>query len=96
MKKLDIIKRISVNVDIDKKHIHNVIENFMNEIKESLSSGENVYLRGFGTFGIKRRAEKTARNILKNTTIKVPPHHIPAFKACKAFKNKVSKNNPVS
>ena len=62
--------------------------------KIEVNDGENVYLRGFGTFAVKKRAEKTARNITKNTIIKVPSHNVPTFKACKSFKNGVSKQNP--
>jgi len=61
----------------------------MKEITSSLEEGENVYLRGFGSFIVKRRAEKTARNIKKNTTIKIPAHNIPAFKPSKIFLNEV-------
>jgi DNA-binding protein HU-beta len=61
----------------------------MEVVKESLMGGENVYLRGFGSFIIKRRAEKTARNISKNTTIIIPAHNIPAFKPAKSFLNEV-------
>ena len=73
--------------------VTSIAEAFMNEIKESLESGENVYLRGFGSFIVKERAEKTGRNISKNTTIIIPAHNIPAFKPAKTFvegvKNKV-------
>ena len=58
---------------------------FMEEVKVSLEKGDNVYLRGFGSFIIKRRAEKTGRNISKNTTIKIPAHNVPAFKPAKVF-----------
>jgi len=64
----------------------------MDEIKNSLNEGENVYLRGFGSFIIKTRAEKTGRNISKNTTIKIPAHNIPAFKPAKVFVNSVKAN----
>ena len=60
-------------------------------IKDSMANGENVYLRGFGTFELKQRAEKTARNISKNTTIIVPAHAIPAFKPCPEFKAALKK-----
>lgn len=93
MKKLEIVNNITNNCDIDKKNVSQVVESFMKEVKESLTKGENVYLRGFGSFVIKKRAEKTARNILKNKIIKVPAHHIPKFKPCKSFKNEVLKNN---
>jgi len=65
------------------------VETFMKEVKDSLEEGENVYLRGFGSFIVKKRAEKTGRNISKNTTIKIPAHNIPAFKPAKVFVNGV-------
>ncbi|MGL6177633.1 MAG: HU family DNA-binding protein [Tannerellaceae bacterium] len=65
------------------------IESFMEIVKESLSKGDNVYLRGFGSFVVKKRAQKTARNISKNTTIIIPEHNIPAFKPAKTFLNSV-------
>jgi len=64
----------------------------VNEVKNSLAAGENVYLRGFGSFIVKTRAEKTGRNISKNTTIVIPAHNIPAFKPAKTFVEKVKKN----
>ena len=65
------------------------MDTFMDEIKNSLESGENVYLRGFGSFIIKTRAEKTGRNISKNVAVKIPAHNIPAFKPAKVFVNGV-------
>jgi DNA-binding protein HU-beta len=65
----------------------------MGEIKSSLKSGENVYFRGFGSFNIKHRAEKTGRNISKNTTIIIPAHKVPAFKPSKEFINLIKENN---
>jgi DNA-binding protein HU-beta len=65
----------------------------MEEIKSSLNNGENVYLRGFGSFIVKKRAEKTGRNISKNTTIRIPAHNIPAFKPAKVFVESVKQNN---
>lgn len=65
---------------------------FMESIKDSLTSNKNVYLRGFGSFIVKRRAEKVARNISKNTTITIPAHNIPAFKPAKSFAGKVKAN----
>ena len=64
----------------------------MDAVKNSMIKGDNVYLRGFGSFVIKRRAEKTGRNISKNTTIIIPAHNIPAFKPAKTFVNEVKKN----
>ena len=85
MTKADIVSNISDQLGIDKTDVQATIEKFMHEIKDSLEKGENVYLRGFGSFIIKKRAEKTARNIKKNTTIKIPAHNIPAFKPSKFF-----------
>ena len=85
MTKADIVSNISNQLGIDKVDVQVTVEKFMDEIKNSLESGENVYLRGFGSFIIKTRAEKTGRNISKNTTIKIPAHNIPAFKPAKTF-----------
>lgn len=85
MTKADIISEIAKSTGIDKITVGNVIEGFMESVKGSMASGENVYLRGFGTFLIKRRANKVARNISKNTTITIPAHNIPAFKPAKTF-----------
>ena len=83
----------STNLGLEKNEVLATIENFMEEVKNSLSEGENVYLRGFGSFIIKRRAEKTGRNISKNITIKIPAHSIPAFKPAKVFVSDVKNNN---
>jgi DNA-binding protein HU-beta len=64
----------------------------METVKDSLEDGKNVYLRGFGSFVVKKRAEKTARNISKNTTIIIPAHNIPSFKPAKTFVSKVKNN----
>lgn len=85
MTKAEIVSEIAKPTGIDKTTVASVIEGFMDSVKNTMSSGENVYLRGFGTFLIKERAEKTARNISKNTTIKIPAHKIPAFKPAKEF-----------
>ena len=69
------------------------IGNNIEEVKNSLSEGENVYLRGFGSFIVKKRAEKTGRNISKNITIKIPAHSIPSFKPAKIFVEDVKNNN---
>lgn len=91
MTKADIVSRISSKEGIEKADVLATIEAFMEEVKETLESGENVYLRGFGSFIIKKRAEKTGRNISKNTTIKIPAHNIPAFKPSKVFVEGVKK-----
>jgi len=85
MTKADIVNEISKSTGIDKATVLSTVEAFMETVKDSLSSEENVYLRGFGSFIVKERAEKTARNISKNTTIVIPAHSIPAFKPAKSF-----------
>jgi DNA-binding protein HU-beta len=85
MTKADIIKEISQNTGIEKVTVEKAIEAFMETMKDSLTGGSNVYLRGFGSFIVKKRAEKTARNISKNTTVIVPAHNIPSFKPAKEF-----------
>lgn len=92
MTKAEIANEVAKSTGIDKATAVTVIEQFMTVVKDSLSHGENVYLRGFGSFIIKRRAEKTARNISKNTTLIVPAHNIPAFKPAPAFKDEVAKS----
>jgi DNA-binding protein HU-beta len=89
MTKADIVSSISDRLGIDKSDVQATVEGFMKEIKDSLESGENVYLRGFGSFIIKTRAEKTGRNISKNTAVRIPAHNIPAFKPAKVFVNGV-------
>jgi len=85
MTKADIVNEIAKNTGIDKVTVLTTVEAFMETVKESLSKNENVYLRGFGSYVIKQRAEKTARNISKNTTIIIPAHNIPSFKPAKTF-----------
>ena len=85
MTKADIVNEINKNTGIDKVTVLNTIEAFMATVKETMSNGENVYLRGFGSFVVKKRAQKTARNISKNTTIIIPEHNIPSFKPAKTF-----------
>ncbi|MDA0200713.1 MAG: integration host factor subunit beta [Bacteroidetes bacterium] len=89
MTKADIVANISDQLGIDKTDVQATVEMFMKEIKGSLENGENVYLRGFGSFIIKTRAEKTGRNISKNIAVKIPAHNIPAFKPAKVFLNGV-------
>ena len=85
MTKADIVSDIQQKTGIDKATILTTVEAFMASGKGSLAEGENVYLRGFGSFILKKRAQKTARNISKNTTIIIPEHNIPAFKPAKTF-----------
>ena len=89
MTKADIVNEISKNTGIEKVTVQKTVEAFMETIRESLQKDKNVYLRGFGSFIIKKRAKKTARNISKNTTIIIPEHFIPSFKPAKSFINKV-------
>lgn len=91
MTKADIVNEIARTTGIDKPAVLSVVEQFMTVVKDSLAHGENVYLRGFGSFIVKTRAEKTARNIGKNTTLIIPAHNIPAFKPANAFKEEVAK-----
>ncbi|ADV48418.1 integration host factor subunit beta [Cellulophaga sp. E16_2] len=92
MTKADIVTRISEKLGIEKGDVQATVESFMEEVKYSLENGDNVYLRGFGSFIIKTRAEKTGRNISKNTTIKIPAHNIPSFKPAKVFVESVKSN----
>jgi DNA-binding protein HU-beta len=92
MTKADIVNEISKSTGIEKVTVQKTVEAFMDSIKFSLTKGKNVYLRGFGSFVVKKRAEKTARNISKNTTIIIPEHFIPSFKPSKTFSGKVKNN----
>lgn len=85
MTKADIVNQISSKTGLDRFVVGGVVEAFMEEVKLSLENQENVYLRGFGSFIVKKRAEKVARNISKNVTITIPEHVIPAFKPAKTF-----------
>ncbi len=89
MTKADIVNEIAKKTGVEKTQIQTIVEAFMEEVKTSLEKEENVYLRGFGSFIIKKRAEKVARNISKNTTITIPAHNIPAFKPAKSFTSKI-------
>ena len=93
MTKAELVSKISVNLGLEKNEVLATIENFMEEVKNTLSEGENVYLRGFGSFIVKQRAEKTGRNISKNTTIRIPAHSVPAFKPARVFVDEVKINN---
>ena len=92
MTKADIVSEISKNTGIEKVAAQKIVEAMMDSIKSSVANGDNVYLRGFGTFAIKKRAKKTARNITKNTTIVVPEHYIPSFKPTAEFVDNVKAN----
>ena len=96
MTKADIVSNISEQSGMDKAEVQETVEKFMKEIKTSLEKGENVYLRGFGSFIIKTRAEKTGRNISKNVAVKIPAHNIPSFKPAKIFVEGVKSKVPVA
>ena len=89
MTKAEIVNEIAKSTGIDKAVVLETVEKFMTVVKESLAEGENVYLRGFGSFIVKTRSEKTARNISKNITITIPEHKIPAFKPARVFMDEV-------
>ena len=96
MTKADIVSDIAEETGLERTEALRAVESFMNSIKNSLAKGDNVYLRGFGSFIIKTRAEKTGRNISKNTTIKIPAHNIPAFKPAKVFVEAIKTNTEVA
>ena len=93
MTKSEIVSKISRKTGVDKSEVLKTMEVLMETVKASLQEGKNVYLRGFGSFVVKKRAAKTARNISKNTSIVIPAHKIPFFKPAKTFINKVKLEN---
>ena len=96
MTKADIVNEISEKTGIEKIAVQASVEAFMKSIRNAMIEGKNVYLRGFGTFVVKKRAEKIGRNISKNTTVVIPAHYIPAFKPAKTFAERVKKNVKVA
>ena len=91
MTKAEIVNEVAKSTGIEKNQVQAVVEAFMETVKDSLSQGDPVYLRGFGSFIIKHRAQKAARNITKHTTLTIPAHDIPAFKPAKVFVAAVKK-----
>ena len=89
MTKADIVTDIVNQTGLDKVVVQGVVESLMDTITKSMIKGENIYFRGFGSFILKKRAEKTGRNISKNTSVKIPAHMIPAIKFCKEFVDEV-------
>jgi DNA-binding protein HU-beta len=85
MTKAEIVNVVAKSTGIEKVHVKSVIEEFTKVVKDSIIAGQPVYLRGFGSFIIKHRAQKAARNITRKTTITIPAHDIPAFKPAKSF-----------
>jgi DNA-binding protein HU-beta len=92
MTKADIVADIATETGLEKTEVLRAVEAFMGTIKTSLIRGNNVYLRGFGSFIVKERAQKTGRNISKKTTIIIPAHNIPSFKPSKTFVESVKKD----
>jgi len=93
MTKAEIIAEISNKTGIEKVDVQEAVEAFFKVIKNAMVNGENVYVRGFGSFVVKKRAQKTARNISKNTAIIIPEHFVPSFKPAKVFVEKVKNGN---
>lgn len=89
MTKAELISEIAAETGIEKVAVQETIETFMKKIKNSMTEGKNIYLRGFGSFVVKKRAQKTGRIISKNTTIIIPEHCIPSFKPAKTFVDKI-------
>lgn len=89
MTKADIVSEIAKQTGAEKVQVQTIVEAFMDSVKDSLANNNNVYLRGFGSFIVKKRAQKVARNISQKTTITIPEHNIPAFKPAKSFAAKV-------
>ena len=101
MIKADLVNQVSLKTGVERKAVHMVLETFMDTVKLSLERGDNVYLREFGTFSVKKKAAKKARNIVKHndgyvtTTITVPARMVPNFKPAKKFINRVKNNNQI-
>ena len=91
MTKIELVKADAEKTGIDQATALAAVEGFIDTLKESIIEKENVYIRGWGTWTLKHRAKKTARNISKNTTIVIPAHDIPYFKPCKDFMEAVAK-----
>lgn len=92
MRKADLVSSISEKTGVPKVDVLVTLEYFFTEVKSSLAEGENVYIRGFGSFVIKKRAKKIGRHIKKNIAIEIPEHYIPSFKPAKIFVDQVKQN----
>ena len=92
MRKADLVAAISEKTGVPKVDVLVTLETFFQEVKNSLAEGENVYVRGFGSFVVKKRAKKIGRHIKKNIAIEIPEHYIPAFKPSKVFLERVKEN----
>jgi DNA-binding protein HU-beta len=91
MRKADLVNQIADKTGIPKVDVLVTLETMFKEVKETLSAGENIYIRGFGSFITKKRAAKIGRNIKKNTAVQIPEHYVPAFKPSKEFVAEVKK-----
>lgn len=96
MRKADLVSEIAQKTGVPKVDVLVTLEQFFKEVKGSLEEGENVYIRGFGSFIIKRRAKKIGRNIKKNVAVEIPAHNIPAFKPAKEFVSRVKEADVVA
>jgi DNA-binding protein HU-beta len=94
MRKSDLINNISDKTGIPKVDVLVTVESLIKEIKTNIAKGENIYIRGFGSFITKKRAAKIGRNIKKNVAVHIPEHFIPAFKPSKEFVNEVKQMQP--
>ena len=92
MRKADLVSNISDKTGVPKVDVLVTLETFFTEVKDSLAAGENVYVRGFGSFIVKKRAKKIGRHIKKNKAIEIPEHYIPSFKPAKVFVELVKEN----
>jgi DNA-binding protein HU-beta len=92
MRKADLVSNISDKTGVPKVDVLVALEMFFKEVKDSLAEGENVYIRGFGSFVIKKRAKKIGRHIKQNKAIEIPEHFIPSFKPAKVFVEQVKTN----
>ena len=95
MTKADVINEISDKTGIDKADVQASVEAFFTVVKNNMANGENVYVRGFGSFVNKKRARKIARNISKNTAIVIDEHYIPSFKPSKIFVEKIKNSSKI-
>jgi DNA-binding protein HU-beta len=95
MTKAEVIAEISNKTGIDKMQVQEAVESFFKVVRNSMVEGKNVYFRGFGSFVIKKRAKKIARNISKNTAMVIDEHYIPSFKPAKTFVDKVKRSDTV-
>ena len=92
MRKAEVVSAIAEKTGVPKVDVLVSLEAFFTEVKDTLSGGENIYIRGFGSFIVKRRAKKIGRHIKKNKAIEIPAHFIPAFKPSKVFVERVKEN----